>query len=95
MASGRLRGRPAARAIFNRNLIARLHLPSWRNVPSDDYTSVTNTFWRWRPKSKAGGASLSSRTRRINTPWRDWRSIYVFAVRPRRARVANLSDAYK
>ena len=64
----------------------------------DDYTSVTNTFWRWRPKSK-GWEVLPSLPGpgRINHAMAEiGGSIYVFGGATTGApEVANLSDAYK
>lgn len=65
---------------------------------ADDYTSVTNTFWRWRPKSK-GWEVLPSLPGpgRINHAMAEiGGSIYVFAgATTGGPDVVNLSDAYK
>ena len=65
---------------------------------ADDYTSVTNTFWRWRPKSKGwevlpplpGPGRINHAMAEIDG------SIYVFAGATTGGQdVANLNDAYK
>jgi N-acetylneuraminic acid mutarotase len=65
---------------------------------ADDYTSVTNTFWRWQPQSK-GWEVLPSLPGpgRINHAMAEiHNSIYVFGGATTGAPdVANLSDVYK